>query len=288
MSELPRILVVEDEPNMRELVKERLEQNGYEVATAEDGYKAIIMAREFVPNLVILDLMLPKLDGFTVCGILKSSMDSSVPIILFTARSSPDDERRGRDLGANAYVTKPFEPAVLLGKIKELLSPEKPTEAAAQPEPAAQAEQPAEAPAQPEPAKPQPPEAASQPSAEPAAQAEKSAETPARTEPAPSEAAFDWSTQVKPPELEESAETPARAEPAKPEAPAERRAKARPPESAPPSETVAEPEPHPETAAQATQPAEPEQEQPKQAGFLKRLLNRLFGKKPKEPESGKD
>ncbi len=119
-----KILLVEDELNLRELVKARLEENGYEVTVAGDGYQAIFQARRVKPDLIILDLMIPRLDGYTVCRTLKASSDlATVPIIMFTARSSPDDMRRGMDMGADAYVTKPFDPATLLAKIEELLKP---------------------------------------------------------------------------------------------------------------------------------------------------------------------
>ena len=125
-----RILVVEDEDNLRELVRCRLEANGYEVAVAENGYKALVAVRDFRPNLVILDLMLPKMDGYSVCRMLKSGGgEQTVPIILFTARSSDDDRQHGLDMGADAYVSKPFDPPVLLGTIDELLNPEKYAEA---------------------------------------------------------------------------------------------------------------------------------------------------------------
>lgn len=128
-----RILVVEDEPNMRELVVARLEQHGYEVAASGDGYDALAKVKKFNPELIVLDLMLPKLDGYTVCRMLRCSMSDRIPIILFTARSSPDDAYRGIEMGADAYVTKPFEPSVLLGKIDELLNPKKPDPAPASP-----------------------------------------------------------------------------------------------------------------------------------------------------------
>ncbi|MEO0079133.1 MAG: response regulator [candidate division WOR-3 bacterium] len=134
MSQPKKILIVEDDANMRELVKARLEQNGYQVATAADGYQAIARAREFQPDLVILDLMIPKMDGYTVCRLLRASRSEPLPIIMFTARSSPDDVRRGLDMGANAYITKPFDPPVLLNKIRELLFPEE--SAQEHPEPA--------------------------------------------------------------------------------------------------------------------------------------------------------
>lgn len=126
MSNPARILLVEDEANLRELVGARLEQSGYQVVTAADGYEALSKARESEPNLIILDLMIPKMDGYTVCRLLRFGRNDPVPIIMFTARSSPDDVRRGLDSGADAYVVKPFEPALLLGKIEELLKARKP------------------------------------------------------------------------------------------------------------------------------------------------------------------
>ncbi len=119
---MPRILLVEDEDNLRELVSARLEQHGYEVATAVDGYQAVSKARAFNPDLIILDLMIPKMDGYTVCRLLKSGTMAETPIILFSARSNPDDVRRGIEMGANAFVSKPFEASQLISKIEELLA----------------------------------------------------------------------------------------------------------------------------------------------------------------------
>ncbi|MGB9742973.1 MAG: response regulator transcription factor [candidate division WOR-3 bacterium] len=136
MSEKKTILVVEDEPNLRELVKARLEQSGYEVVTAADGFNAIVQARKVKPDLIILDLMIPKMDGYTVCRTIKSTADlNRIPIIMFTARTSPDDVRRGKDMGADAYITKPFNPETLLGKIQELLAPPGPAPSAPVPPP---------------------------------------------------------------------------------------------------------------------------------------------------------
>lgn len=119
---MPRILLVEDEDNLRELVSARLEQHGYEVATAVDGYQAVSKARAFNPDLIILDLMIPKMDGYTVCRLLKSGAMAETPIILFSARSNPDDVGRGIEMGANAFVSKPFEASQLISKIEELLA----------------------------------------------------------------------------------------------------------------------------------------------------------------------
>jgi DNA-binding response OmpR family regulator len=128
-----KILVVEDEDNLRELVQSRLEKEGFDVVTAADGFQAVVKARQDQPDLVILDLMIPKMDGYTVCRLFKSSGMAQIPIIMFTARSSPDDVRRGLDTGADAYVCKPFESSVLLSKVTELL---KIGEPAAKPKPA--------------------------------------------------------------------------------------------------------------------------------------------------------
>ncbi len=128
---MARILLVEDETNLRELVSGRLEQWGHQVETAADGFNAVAKARSFHPELIILDLMIPKMDGYTVCRLLKSSGMAEIPIIIFSARSSPDDVRRGTDMGADGYVTKPFEPDVLKAKIEELLQPKQPAAAPA-------------------------------------------------------------------------------------------------------------------------------------------------------------
>ena len=116
-----KILVVEDEDNLRELVQSRLETEGFEVVPAADGFQALARARQSQPDLIILDLMIPKMDGYTVCRLLKSGGMAQVPIIMFTARATPDDIRRGLDMGADAYVCKPFESSALVNKVAELL-----------------------------------------------------------------------------------------------------------------------------------------------------------------------
>lgn len=120
-----KILLIEDEPNVSELVKYRLEESDYEVDVAEDGYSALNKVRTFNPDLIILDLMLPKIDGYTVCRLLKfNDQFRHIPVIMFTARTNPDDERRGMECGADAYVPKPFEPKILLDRIKGLIKTE--------------------------------------------------------------------------------------------------------------------------------------------------------------------
>ena len=117
-----RLLLVDDEKDLLETVRFRLEANGYEVIPAYDGKEALTKAKTEKPDLIILDLMLPKLDGYKVCGLLKRDAKyRHIPIILFTARAQESDRKMGEEVGADAYVTKPFEPQTLLGKISELL-----------------------------------------------------------------------------------------------------------------------------------------------------------------------
>lgn len=117
-----RILVVDDEADLVEMVKMRLEAGGYEVITAYDGQESLDKAKKEKPDLIILDLMLPKMDGYKVCGLLKADTRyKKIPIIMFTARAQEDDVKLGKEVGADAYIIKPFEPPVLLNKIKELL-----------------------------------------------------------------------------------------------------------------------------------------------------------------------
>ena len=118
-----RILIVDDEEDIVNVLRFRLEANNYAVLSASEGQEGLNKARTEKPDLVILDLMLPKLDGYKVCRMLKFDESyKSIPIIMFTARAQKKDEELGMEMGADAYIAKPFEPEVLLGKIKELLS----------------------------------------------------------------------------------------------------------------------------------------------------------------------
>jgi len=122
MPDKRRILVVDDEKDLVDTLTFRLEANGYEVSAAYDGLQGLDKAKKEKPDLIILDLMLPKMDGYKVCGLLKAdSRYSKIPIILFTARAQDSDKKMGEEVGADAYITKPFEPQVLLEKIKTLL-----------------------------------------------------------------------------------------------------------------------------------------------------------------------
>jgi len=114
-----RVLVVDDDVKTTELVGLYLKRDGYRVLTAGDGFEAIRLARESHPDLVVLDLMLPGLDGFEVFRALRA--ESDVPIIMLTAKTTEQDRLTGLDLGADDYVTKPFSPKELAARVRAVL-----------------------------------------------------------------------------------------------------------------------------------------------------------------------
>lgn len=117
-----KVLIIDDETELVELMRMRLEANGYKVGFAYDGEAGLEKARSEKPDLIILDIMLPKKDGYKVCELLKNDAAfSRIKIIIFTARAQQEDLKRGREAGADAYITKPFDPQALLSKIRELL-----------------------------------------------------------------------------------------------------------------------------------------------------------------------
>ena len=117
-----KILVVDDEEDIRELVIITLEDEGYEMHEATNGEEAVEKAKELKPDLMVLDVMMPGLTGYEVCEELKGeAATSGIKIVLLSARGSPTAERTGKAKGADAYMVKPFEPAELRGKIKEIL-----------------------------------------------------------------------------------------------------------------------------------------------------------------------
>lgn len=117
-----KILVVDDEPDAVELIEFNLKAAGYEVVTAADGEEALKKARSLLPSLIILDLMLPEVDGLEVCKILRrDSRTSAVPIIMLTAKAAEIDRVLGLELGADDYLTKPFSPRELVLRVKRLL-----------------------------------------------------------------------------------------------------------------------------------------------------------------------
>ncbi len=116
------ILVVDDEEDILELVEYNLSKEGYRVSTVTTGNKAVSGARRLVPDLIVLDLMLPGLDGFQVCSILKNDPATKhIPIVMLTAKGSEGDIVRGLESGADDYVTKPFSPRVLIARVGAVL-----------------------------------------------------------------------------------------------------------------------------------------------------------------------
>ncbi len=113
------VLVVDDEPMVREVLARYLVKEGFSVATAEDGLEALLRFGESVPDLVLLDLMLPKLSGFEVLQQMRES--AAVPVIMLTARGEETDRIVGLDMGADDYVTKPFSPREVISRVRAVL-----------------------------------------------------------------------------------------------------------------------------------------------------------------------
>lgn len=115
----PLVLVADDDVKTVDLIRLYLEKDGYRVLTAYDGRQALEVARGKMPGLIILDLMLPRIDGLDVCRILRS--ESKVPIIMLTAKTTEEDKLLGLNLGADDYVTKPFSPRELVARVRAVL-----------------------------------------------------------------------------------------------------------------------------------------------------------------------
>jgi len=117
-----QILIIEDEPDIQELLSFNLDNNGYKVYTASNGEKGLEVARKELPDLILLDLMLPGINGLDVCRIIKSDQDTSgISIIMLTALGQEEDIIKGLETGADDYVTKPFSLQVLEARIKSVL-----------------------------------------------------------------------------------------------------------------------------------------------------------------------
>jgi len=114
-----RILVVDDEERMVRFIRLNLEHDGFEVLVAFNGRQALDRVREDLPDLVLLDVMMPEMDGFEVLSLLREFSD--VPVIMLTARSTEEDIVRGLNLGADDYITKPFSPRVLVSRVRVVL-----------------------------------------------------------------------------------------------------------------------------------------------------------------------
>jgi DNA-binding response OmpR family regulator len=127
-----KILVVDDDRKIVELVRLYLEKDGYHVLVATGGLEALRLARQKQPDLILLDLMLPEMDGLDVCRILQA--ESEVPVVMLTARTAGEDKLAGLELGADDYITKPFNPREVVARVRAVLrragkeSPQGPTE----------------------------------------------------------------------------------------------------------------------------------------------------------------
>lgn len=115
----PRILVVDDEPDLVMVLKIGLETEGYDVLTASDGEQGLALARQSVPDLLVLDLMLPRMDGYKVCRALKfDERYKKIPIFILSARSGETDRRLALELGADEFHSKPYNMRDLVGRIR--------------------------------------------------------------------------------------------------------------------------------------------------------------------------
>ena len=119
--QMHKVLVVDDEEPILELLKYNLEKNGYEVKTAQDGARAVDIARKFIPDLVLLDIMMPKMDGVETCRLLRDLPELQKMFVVFlTARSEEYSEVAAFDIGADDYITKPIKPRALMSRISAL------------------------------------------------------------------------------------------------------------------------------------------------------------------------
>jgi DNA-binding response OmpR family regulator len=122
-----KIILVEDDPDIAELVQFNLEREGYRVITCTEGDEGLAEIIRTKPNMVILDLMLPKIDGLTICKSIRAQQDlADIPIIMLTAKSEESDVVIGLELGADDYLTKPFSPKELLARMKAVLRRQNP------------------------------------------------------------------------------------------------------------------------------------------------------------------
>ncbi len=126
MGDKAKILLVDDEADIRDILRIALEQEGYEIYEAADGQEALDQVKQLKPDLVVLDLMLPKVDGYKVCQLLKSDDQyKKIPVLLFTARGRAEEISLAMECGANAYMAKPFEPKKLVAILGALVNASK-------------------------------------------------------------------------------------------------------------------------------------------------------------------
>ncbi len=119
---MARVLVIDDEPDVRWLIRMSLERAGHEVIDAEDGLRGVALAQRQRPEIIVLDLMMPVMDGYAVLDALaKDARTASVPVVVLSARAIPDEAERAVDAGARRFLEKPFDPDLLAGELNELL-----------------------------------------------------------------------------------------------------------------------------------------------------------------------
>lgn len=122
---LGRVLVVDDDEVIRQLVSVNLGLEGFEVETAVDGQECLERVHDFGPDVITLDVMMPRLDGWATAGRLRQDPETShIKVMFLTARAQAEDLQRGRDIGVDAYVTKPFDPTELVRVVRGLASAE--------------------------------------------------------------------------------------------------------------------------------------------------------------------
>jgi CheY-like chemotaxis protein len=120
---MARVLVIDDEPDVRWLIRMSLERAGHEVIDAEDGLRGVALAQRQRPQIIVLDLMMPVMDGYAVLEALaKDDRTASVPVVVLSARATPDEAERAMGAGARRFLEKPFDPDLLAGELNELLA----------------------------------------------------------------------------------------------------------------------------------------------------------------------
>lgn len=117
----PTILIIDDDEGIQAIVRARLESNGYSVISALDGHQGLKIVREKKPDLILLDVLLPTINGFQVCWYIKSVEKIDIPIIMLTALNEPRDVKQAKELGADDYIKKPYHSSELLEKVKRFL-----------------------------------------------------------------------------------------------------------------------------------------------------------------------
>ena len=120
---MAKILIVDDDPDAREIMLARLKTYGYEVKAVVNGWEGVESLKDFKADLILMDIMMPKLDGYKVCGILKSDKRfAQIPVVILSSRAGEDDIKAAREAGSDVYMVKPFDQKELNRNIKQLLN----------------------------------------------------------------------------------------------------------------------------------------------------------------------